>query len=203
LSTNDAPAHVKAHATGRGAETVFRNLTSRVAVRWKFISFRGLDNGEWVGVVDLVAIRKDTRPSSGNILKRGDLFDIILIQIKGGSARSPTESDCRRLREVKRVYRARSIVQFQWRKGESSRFFVLDRNQWKRATSQELFGETILDKNRRRGGEVCVQQPDGSYSDAEIHEQMVQGVGDSDFIDSRMPAEDVDRLIDPKECSGK
>lgn len=153
--------------------------------------------------MDLVAIRKDTRPSSGNILKRGDLFDIILIQIKGGSARSPTESDCRRLREVKRVYRARSIVQFQWRKGESSRFFVLDRNQWKRATSQELFGETILDKNRRRGGEVCVQQPDGSYSDAEIHEQMVQGVGDSDFIDSRMPAEDVDRLIDPKECSGK
>jgi hypothetical protein len=30
------PAHVKAHATRRWAETLFRALSSRVADRWKF-----------------------------------------------------------------------------------------------------------------------------------------------------------------------
>jgi hypothetical protein len=38
----------------------------------------------------LIAIRKNTAQPSGELLKRGDLFDIILIQIKGGLARGPT-----------------------------------------------------------------------------------------------------------------
>jgi hypothetical protein len=41
---------------------------------------------------------------------------------------------------VKRIYHARSVVQFQWRKGESSQFSVLQRNlKWKVTTSRELF----------------------------------------------------------------
>jgi hypothetical protein len=69
-----------------------------------------------------------------------DLFDIVLIQIKGGSARGPTQDDCRRLREVKRSYRAKDVVQFQWRKGRSSKFFVLGRNlNWRPSSSEELF----------------------------------------------------------------
>jgi hypothetical protein len=111
MVTRKIPAHVKAHATGRWAETIFRALSSRIANRWKFVSFRGVGKGEWRGVVDLIAIRKNTKQPAGDILKRGDLFDIILIQIKGGSARGPTPNDCRRLREVKRFYRARSVVQ--------------------------------------------------------------------------------------------
>jgi len=133
-------AHVKAHATGRWAEIIFRALSSRVANRWKFVSFRGADKAEWRGVVDLVAIRKNSRQPMGNLLKRGDLFDIVLIQIKGGSARGPTPDDCRRLREVKRIYRAKEVVQFQWRKGKSSRFFALGRTlEWKVTTSRVLF----------------------------------------------------------------
>jgi hypothetical protein len=90
--------------------------------------------------VDLIAIRKNTKQPPGNLLKRGDLFDIVLIQIKGGSARGPTENDCRRLREVKRLYRAKDVVQFQWRKGKSSDFFVLGRNlKWRPTTSNALF----------------------------------------------------------------
>lgn len=119
---------------------MFRALSSRIAHRWKFVSFRGANKGEWRGVVDLIAIRKDSRQPSGEVLKRGDLFDIVLIQVKGGSARGPTLSDCRRLLEVKRIYRARSVVQFQWRKAESSKFFVLGRNlKWKPTTGRELF----------------------------------------------------------------
>ena len=36
-------------------------------------------------------------------------------------------------------------------------------------------------KKPRRGGEVCVRQPDGSYSDAAIHEEIMAGVDDSEF----------------------
>jgi hypothetical protein len=87
LSTIEIPAHIKAHTTGRWAETIFRALSSRIANRWKFVSFRGVGKGEWRGVLDLIAIRKDSKQPSADILKRGHLFDIILIQIKGGSAR--------------------------------------------------------------------------------------------------------------------
>ena len=55
------PTHTKAHTTGRWAETIFRALSSRIANRWKFVSFRGVGKGEWRGVVDLIAIRKDRR----------------------------------------------------------------------------------------------------------------------------------------------
>jgi hypothetical protein len=140
LSTRKTPAHVKAHATGRWAEIIFRAISSRVADRWKFVSFRGANKGEWRGVVDLIAIRKNTKQPLGGLLKRGDLFDIVLIQIKGGSAREPTMSDCRRLREVKRLYRAKDVVQFQWQKGKSANFFVLGRNlNWLPSSSEELF----------------------------------------------------------------
>jgi hypothetical protein len=140
MSENKTPAHVKAHTTGRWAETIFRALSSRIADRWKFVSFRGANDGEWRGVVDLIAIRKNSRQPLSALLKRGDLFDIVLIQVKGGSARGPTASDCRRLLEVKRIYRAKSVVQFQWRRGESSRFSVLGRDlKWKPTTGRELF----------------------------------------------------------------
>jgi hypothetical protein len=139
-SRKKIPAHVKAHTTGRWAEIIFRALSSRVADRWRFVSFRGANKSEWRGVVDLVAIRKNSKKPSNGILKRGDLFDIVLIQIKGGSARGPTENDCRRLREVKRLYRAKDVVQFQWKRGESSKFFVLGRNlNWLPSSSEELF----------------------------------------------------------------
>lgn len=135
------PAHIKAHATGRWAETIFRALSVRVASRWKFVSFRGAEKGEWRGVVDIIAIRKNTALPEGEVLKRGDLFEIILIQVKGGSARGPTENDCLRLRAIAKLYRAKAVVQFQWRKGKSSTFLTLSRNmKWKPTTSEELFG---------------------------------------------------------------
>ena len=135
------PAHIKAHATGRWAETLFRALSTRVADRWKFVSFRGKNKAEWRGVVDLVAIRKSAAQPEGGLLKRGDLFDLVLIQLKGGSAPAPSEGDLLRLREVKRLYPAKAVVLFQWRKAESAEFFVLGRNlQWAPSSSEESFG---------------------------------------------------------------
>ena len=71
------------------------------------MEFFGKDGGESRGIVDLLAIRKDHRsPPTG--LKRGDLFEIVLVQIKGGSARWPTRSDILRLRQVARHYHAKT-----------------------------------------------------------------------------------------------
>jgi hypothetical protein len=33
----------------------------------------------------------------------------------------------------------------------------------------------------RHGSEVCTRHPNGSFSDAALHEQMTEGVDDSDF----------------------
>jgi hypothetical protein len=134
------PAHVKARSTGRWAETICRALGARVAKRWKFVSFRGGNGGEWRGVVDVLAIRKSTAQPTDDALKLGDLFDIILIQVKGGSARGPTASDCARLRKVARQYHARAVAQFQWKKADSSSFFVLGRGtHWEEIEPVELF----------------------------------------------------------------
>jgi len=137
----DSPPHVKARATGRWAETIFLVLGARVAKRWRFVSFRGQGKGEWRGVVDVVAVRKDTAQPTNVELKRGDLFDIVLIQIKGGGARGPTQQDCVRLREVAKYYHARSVVQFQWRKGVGSRFFELNSRTltWRPTTRSAVF----------------------------------------------------------------
>jgi len=140
ITNSTASPSVKAHATGRWAETICRVLGTRAAKRWKFVSFRGGNGGEWRGVVDVLAIRKSTAQPPDGDLKRGDLFDIILIQVKGGSARGPNASDCARLRKVARRYRARAIAQFQWRKGDSSLFFVLGRGtDWEPIKPAELF----------------------------------------------------------------
>ena len=131
----------RAHRTARWSEIIFRALSARVAQRWHFVSFRGPEGAESRGVVDILAIRKNTSQPCGDVLKRGDLFDIVLIQLKGGSARAPTKDDCRRLREVARFYRARAVCQFCWRKGTPVTFLKLTRAlDWRATTSKELFG---------------------------------------------------------------
>jgi hypothetical protein len=142
MKRTTVPAHVKAHTTGRWAEIIFRALSSRIANRWRFISFRGAAQGEWRGIVDVIAIRKNTSQPKNNRLKRGDLFDVILVQIKGGSAAQPTRDDCIRLREVAKYYRAQAVVQFQWKKGVSSSFLELNCRtlQWNTTTGEAIFG---------------------------------------------------------------
>lgn len=79
-------AAAKAHAVGRWAETMSRALSSRHPKRWKFISFRDEGGGESRGVVDILAIRKNTCIPDDAALKAYDLFDIVLVQCKGESS---------------------------------------------------------------------------------------------------------------------
>ena len=54
--------------------------------------------------------------------KRGDLFEIILIQIKGGAAKRPDKSEIKRLRDVAEYYKARDVVLAEWVKGNQLKF---------------------------------------------------------------------------------
>lgn len=92
--------------------------------RWHLLTFAGPNGGESRGVVDLIAIRKDhAAPHKG--LKRGDIFQIILIQVKGGYAARPTAEDGKRLRIVARRHGACGVLLAAWKKGKAARFFSL------------------------------------------------------------------------------
>ena len=93
--------------------------------RWQIVPFPGPNGRESAGIVDLLAIRKDHSRSRG-VSKRGDFFEIILIQIKGGGAKRPTQADIKRLRAVSARYHAKEVVLAEWKKGSQPVFFVLD-----------------------------------------------------------------------------
>lgn len=130
----------RAANTDRWTEILFRALTSRVAKRWRMVSFRGTGGGEWCGIVDVVAIRKDTSRTAHEILRSGDLFNIILVQMKGGSARGLIQSDLRRLEAVKKRYRAQDVVLFSWKKSERCEFSRLVGGRWVRSAASSIFG---------------------------------------------------------------
>jgi hypothetical protein len=91
--------------------------------------------------VDVIAIRKDTSRSDHELLKRGDLFELILVQMKGGSARWPTPGDVRRLQAVRGRYRAKAVVLFAWQRGRGCRYYKLSRGgEWRESSSLEIFG---------------------------------------------------------------
>jgi hypothetical protein len=91
--------------------------------RWHFVSFTGPAGRESRGIVDLIVIRKDHMASAR--FKRGDRFEIIRIQVKGGYAARPTGSDADRLRAVARYHNAQHVLLALWKKGVPVQFFSL------------------------------------------------------------------------------
>ena len=115
--------------TAKGAVTMAQ-VAIRHAIKdnpwphWHLLSFTGEHGRESRGVVDLIAIRKDhSEPIAGT--KRGDTLQIILIQVKGGSAAKPTADDAARLRIVSKRHGACGVVLATWKKGKAARFFSL------------------------------------------------------------------------------
>jgi len=102
-----------------------RQVVSRTPFpRWHLLTFSGPGGGESRGIVDMIAIRKDhSTPRRG--LKRGDTFQIILIQVKGGYAAKPTAEDGKRLRIVAREHGACGVLLAAWKKGKAARFYSL------------------------------------------------------------------------------
>lgn len=103
------------------------------------MDFGGKTKSEARGIVDLIAIRKDHR-QDGPGLKRGDLFEIVLIQTKGGSAPRPTPDDLARLSRVARHHRAKAVILAEWRRGEKIELFKLSGTRWRSVSPDEVFG---------------------------------------------------------------
>lgn len=132
----------KAQRTAKWARTMtkwyitYRHLNG---AKWQVVDFCGPQKAEARGIVDLMAIRKDHRQSK-NGLNRGDLFEIILIQTKGGSAPRPTMEDILRLSKVAKYYRAKAAVLAEWQKGKILDFFKLKGDEWHPIEPETIFG---------------------------------------------------------------
>lgn len=130
------------------AQVAVRRRSARAPwPRWQFVKFLGRGGGESVGVVDLIAVRKDhgRQPPPG--LQPGDALQILLLQVKGGNAAKPTERDGKRLRILKGRYKARSVILATWMKSGDAKFYCLRprvsadvgwKKDWKEATDTEL-----------------------------------------------------------------
>jgi len=100
----------KALNTAKWARTMTKwiiTYSRKSGARWNLVEFGGKTRAESRGIVDLIAIRKD-HLNNGVGLKRGDLFEIVLIQTKGGSAPRPTNDDIARLVKVAKHHRAKA-----------------------------------------------------------------------------------------------
>ncbi len=132
----------KALHTAKWARTMTKWLVTynrRTGARWKLVDFGGKAKAEARGIVDLIAIRKDHR-NDAPLLKRGDLFEIVLIQTKGGSARRPTAEDVARLSKVAKYHRAKAVVLAEWKRTERLQLLRLEGASWQPVTPGDIFG---------------------------------------------------------------
>jgi hypothetical protein len=132
----------KALHTAKWARTMTKWLVTysrRKGAKWNLVDFGGKAKSEARGIVDLIAIRKDHR-QDGAGFKRGDLFEIVLIQTKGGSARRPTPDDLARLKRVARHHKAKAVILAEWRRGERLELFKLIGSRWISVSPDDIFG---------------------------------------------------------------
>ena len=134
MSVNWKIAQSKAANTARWAVTMTKVRIRRVLARtrWQLVTFCGKSGGESVGIVDLLAVRKD-HGSPRDVMKRGDALHVVLIQVKGGNAAMPTPEDAKRLRAVARWHRARQVLLASWKRGKAVEFYELNTaGNWKK-----------------------------------------------------------------------
>ena len=141
-TTEDLSPGKKAQQTAKWARTMTKWLVTysrRTGARWNLVDFGGKTKAEARGIVDLVAIRKDHRHDLPG-LRPGDLFEIVLIQTKGGSAPRPTLADVVRLRRVAKHHRAGAVILAEWLRGEHLKLSKLSGSRWHSVSPDEVFG---------------------------------------------------------------
>ena len=141
--TDWVAANAKAARSAKWATTMTKWLIAKNKGRttWQIVSFCGPNGCESVGIVDLLAIRKDHNLPSKPGLKRGDLLELVLIQVKGGGAAWPSHEELLRLRKVARHYRAKHVVLAAWKKGKQPTFYRMKRTLAKDAHQNDAWVE--------------------------------------------------------------
>ncbi len=125
-------AQERAQRTATWAKTMTKVIirkNNKGGPAWKVVDFLGPARSESRGIVDLLAIRK-SHQLADLPLKRGDLFEMILIQVKGGTAKRPTDEEIERLELVRKAYDAKTILLSEWKRGSEARFFELVGGEW-------------------------------------------------------------------------
>ena len=119
-------AAVKGPHRTKWATTMTKWLVTKAnaGTKWQLVAFVGPNGKESRGIVDVLAVRKN-HSTTGDCLKRGDLFEMVLIQIKGGKAAWPTIGDIQRLRAVAKHHRAKCVVLAEWKKGQQPTLYRL------------------------------------------------------------------------------
>lgn len=118
---------------------------TKAVVRWQLVDFRGPNGRESAEIIDVAAIRKGHRPGK-NGLKPGDRLEIVLLQIKGGTARRPTSSDIVRMRRVAKAHGAVAVVLVEWQRRKSLQYSRLrpgrpsPKDAWDPMDLEDLFG---------------------------------------------------------------
>ncbi|NPC56680.1 hypothetical protein [Caenimonas soli] len=131
----------KALRTAKWARTMTKWLishSSKGGVKWQVVNFNGKAGQESRGIVDMIAIRKNHAESAANRY-RGDLFEIVLIQVKGGGARFPSPEDIDRLVCVKEHHHADKVVLAEWKRGEKLCCYLLP-DTTNAVAASEIFG---------------------------------------------------------------
>lgn len=118
--------------------------SSKNGVKWQVVSFNGKGGQESYGIVDMIAVRKNHKPTSASP-HRGDFFEIVLIQVKGGSAKAPTTEEVERLIAVKEHHQAAVVVLIEWKKGETLRCYELP-NMVNAIPASRIFGKVPTTK---------------------------------------------------------
>lgn len=117
--------------------TKWRLTYLSVGKSWQVVSFEGSKGGESYGIVDLLVIRRNCNYRI-KPLNRGDLFEIILFQVRGSSSRKPTKDEIIRLSKVGKYYHTKNIILAEWRKGISHKFYQLENDDWKPLETKDL-----------------------------------------------------------------
>ena len=151
-----ANAVAQAKRTAAWAKTMTKVVIAQSARKsppWHIINFLGPLKAESRGIVDLIAIRRNhTDPEPP--LKKGDLFEIVLIQVKGGSAKTPTPRDIERLELVSKAYGAKAVILSAWKKGKMPVLSILTDRTWvELKNGVEIFGPKVSLKVEARTGE--------------------------------------------------
>jgi len=142
MQKNELPLkpHQKAAITAKWANTMMKWAITYASKGkpWKIVSFEGPRGSESRGIVDLIAIRRNHK-SQRPPLKSGDLFEIILIQVKGGGAAKPSASDIKRLINVGKYYHVKAILLAEWKKKELRNFYKLEKSRWVLKEAKSIF----------------------------------------------------------------
>jgi hypothetical protein len=160
ITTKSLTSDEKAARTATWAKTMTKVVIAQNNTdgpRWHVVNFLGPGKKESRGIVDLLAIRKNhVEPALP--LKRGDLFDVVLIQVKGGSAPLPTEADRVRMRAVGEAYKAKAILLSEWVKGAKAVFSKLEGDDWVELSSPKDFA-VIFGRRKTKAGSSSVATP--------------------------------------------